>query len=181
MNERQDPLDRLLDEALKSYGKAPENEGLEQRILVRVAENARVRHPVRPLTWAISAALLAGMTFLFWSVTPKVRRQPARTTTAAVKGIEPAPLQVMPARAPLPVLKRTGNVRKLQKPSATPKLLRFPAPSPMTSEEHALLQLVIGNTERVPKELIKLGGPITPIQITALEVKPLGSGGQTKE
>ena len=46
----------------------------------------------------------------------------------------------------------------------------------MSSEEQALVQLVTGKTEYIPKELTSFGRPVKSIQITALEVDPLRFG-----
>jgi hypothetical protein len=49
MRDQRDELDDALDDALASYCVAPETEGLERRILVRVTERTRRTHPTRPL------------------------------------------------------------------------------------------------------------------------------------
>ncbi|MBV9158023.1 MAG: hypothetical protein JO097_17290 [Acidobacteriaceae bacterium] len=175
MTERQDQWDRLLEEALNSYANAPETEGLEQRILARVAESARRTHPVRRWVPAISAALIASAAYLFWCVLPHVQSPPATTTiTAGTRIRRPAPPAISTPTPPL-VLRSAMNVRRFQRAPAKPKLPRFPTPSPMSPEEHALLQLITSDTKRFPKDLLNVGGPITPIQITELEVKPLRS------
>lgn len=177
MSEQQDQLEKFLDDALKSYGEAPENEGLEQRILLRVAENARFTRPMRSLMLAISAALIAGIACLSWLVTPKVQTRPESGKTLALKRIEPLRLRAaVPWPAPQAVLKSAINVRKRRKAPATPKRLRFPTPSPLSSEERALVQLATGKTEYIPKELTHFGGPVKPIQITELDVRPLRFG-----
>lgn len=175
MAERQDRLDRLIDDALTSYGKAPDNEGLAQRILVRVAETGRSKHSVRPLMLAISAALTAGTAYLSWWVVPKVQIRPARTTMVSHKRIDPPSLQAIPLPNSPAVLKSVVKLRTFQNAPATPKLAQFPTPSSLSREEQALVTLVTGNMEHVELSSFR-GGPVEPIQITALEIKPLRSG-----
>jgi len=178
MDEQQDRLDLLLDQALKSYGQAPQNEGLEQRILVR-AQSVRVWYPLTSLLLAASAALFVGIAYLFWAVTPKIQTRPPATTPLLVqKRIGQAPLQATPDSPRRVALKKVFKRREARKVPAAPRLAQFPTPSPMTSEEEALVRLVTGKTEYIPKELMNLGGAVAPIEITALEVKPLRSGAE---
>jgi hypothetical protein len=174
MSDRQDELERFLDDALESYAEAPESEGLEQRILIRVAESTRWKHSVTPLTVTASAALLAAIAFVFWWSLPKSQTKPTITAVVASKQTEPSQLRANPALAPPAVLKLASKVRKRERVVTTPKLARFPTPSPMSSEERALLRLVTGGTRYISNELTKSNGPIEPIQITAFDIHPLG-------
>jgi hypothetical protein len=71
------------------------------------------------------------------------------------------------------VLPRAAKSRRMRTEPAEPKLARFPTPSPMTSKEWALLRLVSGDAKNIPRELTHFGEPIEPIQLTAIEIKPL--------
>lgn len=183
MSERRDQLDKALDDALASYGEAPENEGLEQRILAAVTERARRTHAMRPLAAAIGAAAIVIMACLFWWVTPKMAIQtlPAKTTMLALRKIGPPQIRTIPLPEPATVLASAAKPRRTWENPPEPKLPQFPTPSPLSSEERALVQLVAHNPKHIPRELTDFGGPIKPIEITAVEIKPLALGWYTKE
>jgi hypothetical protein len=176
----QDRLDQVLDDALASYGEAPESEGLARRVLAQVTERTTRTRPARRLVMAIGAAA-AAVCCLFWWETPKmtVDPLPASIIKPAMRKTEDAlTAQAISPRDFAVVLPRaTKSGRTLTKP-AEPKLARFPTPSPMTSKEWALLRLVSGDAKNIPRELTHFGEPIEPIQLTAIEltaieIKPL--------
>ena len=183
MRDQRDELDDALDTALASYGEAPENEGLERRILVRVTEKARRTHPTRHLAMAIGATVAAVIACLFWVVASKTAIQtlPANKTMIALKDIEPPRISTIPVPEPAAVPASAANPGRIRKKPAEPKLLRFPTPVPLTSEERALIQLVTRVAKSSPRELTYLGRPVEPIHITAVEIKPLRLGWNTKE
>jgi hypothetical protein len=51
----------------------------------------------------------------------------------------------------------------------------------LTSEERALLELVAQNPKDIPRDLTRLGGPIQPIDIAAIEIKPIEFDSYTRE
>jgi hypothetical protein len=161
-------LDELLDNALASYCQAPETEGLERRVLAKVNERAR-RRPAGRFAMALAAA--AALCWLLWWEMPKTAMHPPASKTT--KPTEALLARTTPARDPVVVLphanKKSGKPRR----PAEPKLAQFPAPSPMSSEERALLRLVTGDPKNIPRELTHSGNPIEPLQIAAIEIKPL--------
>jgi hypothetical protein len=175
MREQRDQLDEALDDALASYGKAPEYEELERRILARVTERAKCKRPMRPLVMAFGAALPVVMACLFWWVTSKtpLPNRPASTSILVLSEVKrPAiPSIFVPEPAAVPV--RAARQRRTPKKIAEPKLPQFPTPSPLTSEERALLRLASHDAKDSRRELTYLGSPIKPIQIAAVEIKPL--------
>jgi hypothetical protein len=177
MDERRDRLDEVLDSALAGYGVAPENEGLERRILARVAEAATRRHPKRRLMLALGAATAAMAACLFLRTTTKTAEHsvPANTGTRALTQIEAPGTRTIRRPEPAPVLARASKPRMIRKKPAEPKLSQFPSPSPLTGEEQALVQLVTHNAKDTAQELTYLGGPVKPIQITQIDIRPIRS------
>jgi hypothetical protein len=62
-----------------------------------------------------------------------------------------------------------------------PKREVFPTPSPLSSEERALLAYAKHPPKQLPPELTELGGPIKPIQIASIQIKPLDQITSDKE
>lgn len=171
---RHDRFDQMLDDALASYGVAPEREGLPQRILAQINERTMHKPPIRRLLIVIGAAV-AVVCCLFWWATPKttMRLQSTTATASITRKTEEKSVQTTPARDFAVVLPRPTTQRSIRRRSAEPKLARFPTPSPMTSEEHALLRLATGDMKDIPLELTHADDPIEPLQISAIEIKPL--------
>jgi hypothetical protein len=164
MREWPDRLDEMLDGALASYSEAPGIEGLERRVLAKVNQRTMHRRPLR--RWAIAATgVAAAVCCLFWLEMPKTTIQPYRAITTASTSIPAPALQVPPLAIKAA---RATTIRR-----STPKLPRFPTPSPMSSEERALLRLATGDPKNIPRELTSVGNSIEPLQIAAIEIKPL--------
>jgi len=181
MIEPHDQLDKSLDDALRTYCEPPQNEGLEERILARVAESTRRTRPTKTFTVAMAAALVVAMAGLFWCVTAKFRTEPESTRTIALIKRELPQLRAKPVRESAAALASTVKEPSLQKKRAAPKKPRFPTPSSLSSEERALVQLVTSNAAYIPRELTRFASPIKPIEITAIEIKPLQLMWNTKE
>jgi len=181
MVEQRDLLDKALDDALASYSEAPENEGLERRILARVTKTAG--HPRRPLAMAVGVAAAGITVCLFLWVTAKMTVQtlPASTTILALRKIEAPRIQTIPVPEPATFLASAAKPRRLRKRSTEPKLSQFPTPSPLSSKERALVQLVTHNAKDIPRELAYLSSPVKPIHITEIEIKPIQLESYTKE
>ncbi len=173
MREQRDRFDEALDMALTRYGEAPEREGLERRVLERVTKRMVPTSPIRSFAVSICTTAAAICCLLWWQ-TPKasVRTYPARTSMPAVRKVETSKRQV-PARDYAIVPASATKRRPTLKRSGEPKLSQFPTPFPMSSEERALLQLTTRDAKDIPRELTAFGGPIEPIQITPIEIKPL--------
>lgn len=174
MPDERDPLDEALQDALASYGRTPTNDGLERRILTRITGQSTRNRRIAPLALAMAAAAILLMTSLFWwRSKATMQTLPASTTATVLRRIEALPKATSPAvvRAAVPV--RAVRSRKTPRARAEPKLPRFPTPSPLSDEERALVKLVTRYPNNVPQELTNFGGPIAPVEITALEIKPL--------
>lgn len=184
MGEPRDQLDEALDEALASYGEAPENEGLERRILARVAGASRRTYSMRLPTMAVGAAAIAITACLLLWLTPKLTLQtlPANTTAVSLSRVEAPRMGTLPMPKPAAVPANAAKSRRFRKRPTEPKLAVFPTPTPLSNEERALLQLVTHHAKYIPGELTSLDSPVKPIYISALEIKPIQLGGPyTKE
>ena len=174
MREWQDRLDEMLDGALASYGEAPEREGLERRVLAKVNERAMRKHPIWRFAAPIGAA--AAVCCLLWWAIPDMTTHPRRAITAASqtrKAGEAPFVQTIPTPDLAVVPLSAAKLRSTRKRLAAPKLSRFPSPSPMSSEERALLRLAVGDPKYIPRELTRSDSRIEPLQIAAIEIKPL--------
>lgn len=163
---RRDGLDDALDRALASYGEAPERDGLERRVLAKVNERATRRHPVRGFAIAAIGAAAAAVCWLLWPEMPKTAVHPKPAVTALS-------MRTIPPRDAAVVLPRAAKRRHIPKKPVEPKLAQFPAPSPMSGEERALVRLATGDPKNIPRELMHSGDPIEPLRIEAIEIKPL--------
>jgi hypothetical protein len=102
MDEWRDQLDEAIDDALASYGKAPESEGLERRTLARVTEAPRSVYPMKALVLAAGAAALALSACLVLWVMPRmvIRTPPARNVLGTSAKIETPRIRTIPASEP---------------------------------------------------------------------------------
>jgi hypothetical protein len=163
-----DELDRVIDGALASYTGAEPLAGLEERVLNRV----RVAQPVRRrvFAWAFGLAF-AVLLVVVGIVIRTERRTVPRSEVAQVANVAPPPA----IKEPPVVLKRVARIahRRVAKVSALPKLDQFPAPSPLTTEERALIALV----ERDPKQAQMFADlqkqADEPIEIQGIQIAPL--------
>lgn len=183
MDEWRDQLEEALDIALASYGAAPQREGLEQRILSRVSEPPSRRHFTGSLLMALAAAAAVTAVCLSWWMmwTTVIQTHPPATAMLPLRKIEPPPAPAVLIPQPATVMASTGKPHRPRKKITEPKLSRFPAPSPMTGEERALLELVVHHPKDIPPELSHLGGPVKPIYIAAVEIKPIEIDSYTRE
>jgi len=178
MLEPRDPLDEALDDALRTYGRAPKSDGLEGRIVAQLDKRARGARSAKWLTASIGAAAVLVACLFAGAVGKEVLDVP---TLSLWRGHSCLPCrdssrhhlaQLSKARAP----NIAGEHRPRRTRTVKPKLSRFPAPSRMTSEERALIRLVASAAKNPSLRLDPIGGSIKPIRITAIDIKPLGWG-----
>lgn len=135
-DEERDALDRLLDEGLAAYANREPRAGLESRILYRVrSERAPRRFFV--LRWAlpVAAAVCLAAAVAYWSHRAPAPVPPPVTETAATVPA-PAPLEAAKPEPPPRPARRNAPPR-----APLPKRPEFPTPTPLTSEERALLAI----------------------------------------
>lgn len=171
-----DPLDRLLDAALSSYAE-PAN-GLEERVLRRVS---RAAAPRRRFVWLWPAGLAAAATLLLVVAAPWRSSLPPHTAPRATAAPPPARAAVEPPPAP-PRLQHTAAHRAIAAPAPLPKLDIFPAPSPLTHQEQALLQFVAQSSAQQQHALLaERQQADAPIRISAITIPPIASPAEAKE
>ncbi len=168
-----DHLDEALDAALTTYGETAPREGLERRVLAHVS-GAKIREwPARwlAITIAAAATLCCG---LLWFQVPNMTVHPLPGSAMPPRVEQEGVLAALPMPArDLVIIPPPARKPRRAKSAAEPKLARFPTPSPIGSEEAALLQLAKGEVRKIPRELMQVGGPIEPLEISAIEIKPL--------
>lgn len=181
MNSNED-LDRILDHALTEYRDAEPLAGIEDRILRRVA--AQPEPSPRRWAWVFAAAVAAAvvMVAVWLGVRERPHQQAVATKVAApaqqappsAANVDTAASSSGPSR---PVAKahrswqRPSSVNTPQVATAKPVLKQFPAPMPMTSQEHALLALARTH----PDALLASRDDADQINIAPIEIKPLAS------
>jgi hypothetical protein len=174
-----DELDRILDHALTEYRDAEPLAGMEDRILRRIA--AQPEPGPRRWAWILAAAGAAAViVFALWlGLRERPHQQPVVTNVT-----RPAQQPTTSAHVETPASSSGGSnlVAKAHKTSrrpsslntpqvaiAKPVLKQFPAPAPLTSEEHALLALARTH----PDALLSQRDDSDQLTIEPIEIKPL--------
>jgi hypothetical protein len=172
-NDEPNAVDRMLEEALSTYSSQEPLAGLEQRVLNRVhAECA----PVRPRVWGralvvsvsagVVAASVAAMTFLAMRPVP----DPPRAPTVIAQLPKPTPILV----AAQPVSKPPASHASQQ----LPKSREFPRPTPVTSNERALLALLQRAPDATRDAFIDFENRSSrPIPVEEIKIEPLKNDG----
>jgi len=169
MDNTRDKLDRLIDGALADYSDAEPLAGLEARVVsrVRVAGAGRRRMFAWGLGFAVAASVVV-VGILIWNG-QRVALKP--TVASGVAHVEPPPAVSIKGAIRVRPAARSRHSRAL------PKLDQFPAPTPLTPEERALITLV----QRHPRdaeifaELQKQADK--PVEIERIRIAPLQSEG----
>ena len=166
MADKEEDLDRLLDEGIQSYVAAEPLAGLEQRVLARTRTAPKRNHAPAFLAAAGACAATVILTVAFHT-TP---------TPPPVLPPVPPPAHVAIAPIPKPVLatQRPRTTHKL------PKQRQFPTPQPVTAEERLLLALIAAHPDQTAQAFASLHSQSDPIEIKPIEIKPLGQGEKDK-
>jgi hypothetical protein len=182
--EEHDELDRILNRALSTYPEEPRL-GLEARILRRVQnEGLGARWTGGALApWSralggvvLVAALAAGIVWFH----PEQSDKPASSGRQAAEGRVPQSAKLAQVR---PTAGATQGNRKVEIRARIalprlPKLDVFPTPSPLTPEELAFVKIPKSVPSATPPQSEKADTvQLEPIQIQALEIKPLAVDG----
>jgi hypothetical protein len=157
-SDARDEFDSLLDAALESYANVEPPPGMEERIAARIRAS-RERAGFGWWRWAAVAIPALACLVAMFAYRDRPPIEPPRVAWA----IPPAPV---PAR---PVAKCVQRAR----PAPLPRLEVFPTPSPLTSEERALLVLVAQSPE-LARELLT---PTEPKPIEPIIIEPISNGG----
>lgn len=185
-----DELDVLLDSALGRYGEAPA--GIEGRVLRRIAAESvsnigkeKARAPRRAwLWWAIPVPVAALAVALLWMNPGAVRHRSQTPPPQQARGDAEAQSHNLvtgeratsPDRRAIPHVAKRSAFRSHSQSAvaALPKRDTFPTVEPLTSEEHALVQLAGGSSESARKALIEAQREADqPLDIAAIHIQPL--------
>lgn len=168
-------LDDLLDRALAEYVAAEPRPELERRVLDYSRYHAVSGTAVwnRPLTrWLGAAAvmLVAMGTFRLEHRPQQILPVPHSREIGSVERAVPKPaIRTIQQVATVVPHRRPGkHVNR-----ALPKRDLFPTPTPLSSEERALVAYAQHPPKELPTELTELGAPIKPVQIVAIQIRPL--------
>jgi hypothetical protein len=164
-----DELDRRIDDALAGYAGAEPLAGIEERVLRRV----RVATRRRAFGWAAAIAVAAALV-----VTVIVVRAPHHSDPPTYRVGVPAVMRPAPVveRAQVVTVRRART--RARRARRLPKLEQFPAPTPLTAEERALVAFV----EHHPAEAQQVFAALQkrsnePIDIQPIQIPPLRSDG----
>jgi len=191
-------FDRVLDDALAEYRAAEPLAGMEHRVLQRVRMQAERRKSW--LRWSAFAACAATLAVAAWigvrarsrpeiapvqPTTAQQQKPPAglqpsnENTHAANQGPAPRPAKVVKA-----ALSRSSNVVRQSALARTGQASigqQFPSPTPLNSEERALLALAQTHPEvlrRLPSNHDDREIAIAPINIQPLANETSGNQGE---
>lgn len=187
-------LDRILDDALNEYREAEPLAGLEDRVMQRLLLQPAGRRRSWWM-WGAVAACAALVLVALWvgvggsrarnsplnqAITAKqpdqapittpvgndanVSKQPSHSQIAARRPETPGQMSQAANNAPA-----EQTTRKEPRRIKGPEALQFPSPSPLTSEEHALLALVRAN----PDALANQPNQSQELEIAPIDIKPL--------
>jgi len=159
-------LDALIEAAIKTYSDAEPLNGLDERILKRVAfvrPNTRCRY--RSLVTLAASLALCGLFIAPRLTEPRAPASDALRPPTSHRLFYPASPEVRLA----PVVKVIHH----RTPERLPKREVFPTPQPPTAEELALLHFVERNPKEAAQAFAGLQQIDAPIDIAPLEIKPL--------
>jgi hypothetical protein len=170
-SDEQNELDHLIDSALRGYSAADPSPGMDQRVL------NRIRTVARPWSWrwALAIPVLASLVFAV-IVIRNVRSPAAEPLT--LSQIRTAPPQAPAVQAaPPPRVVRPKPLRTTHDPAMT-KHQQFPAPTPITPEEQALLAFATRHPAEAQETLVDWRKRMDePIEIKEIQIQPLQSDG----
>jgi len=167
--EGNDELDRRIDSALVGYSDAEPLAGLEERVLRRV----RVASRRRMLGWAVTLAAAAALV-----VTAIVVRAPHHSDPPTYRVGVPAVMRPAPVVEKPPVVTVRRAKSRAARARRLPKLEQFPAPTPLTPEERALIAFVEHRPAEAQQVFAELQKRVDePIEIQPIQIPPLESDG----
>jgi hypothetical protein len=170
-----DELDDVIDGALPGYSRADPMDGLEDRVLRRIQAAGATRR----ISWffRLGFAIPALAAVLFACIALRMEwKSQSRTTNATPMTAVSAPQLSLPPAARVVAPKRGNGTG--QGPRSLPKEEFFPARTPITDEERALVAWV----GRAPAEAAQAFADLErrsaePIAIQPIQIPPLQSDG----
>lgn len=184
--DERDELDRILNQALSAYPEEPML-GIQSRILRRVRNESLPTQRTAVTTSSWARALGVGFTVavvaagVFWSRNSFVEKPAKPNQTIAERPsnrVDGAVDATPPAGVSRVHRDIESTVRVRSRRSALPKLDVFPTPRSLTPQELALVKMARAVPPKATARPEKTGAAqLEPIQIEALEIKPLFIGG----
>ena len=167
----QDKLDQILDSALATYSGREPWPGIERRILARLPQ---ANQSYVWLRWAVPVPVLAGV---LMTIAYCVRPEPSHMSVQhhIVQNTISEP-EVQPRRAEVATV--AGRKAKPRRSSA--RFGMFPAPSPLSAEERALVQLAGSNPEVLRNALVSYEHHTKPLTLEPINIPLLENGGSTE-
>jgi hypothetical protein len=173
-NDHRTELDRILDDALGCYSEAAQPPTLEERILARVNRVPGGRRWRRLyVALAVAAALVLAIAGV-WTQQPRsvTDRKVASRVPDTKAQIHPELTRPEFQKPPVRPVRHTVHGKP------RPHERRIQVIPPLTGEERALLVLAEHRAADVPSPVGEVWEPnIRPIEIQAIEIKPLQSDG----
>jgi hypothetical protein len=161
-------LDRTIDSALAAYSDAEPLAGLEERVLYRVQAAEAGRR--RVLGWAV--ALVAAASVVMAVIVVRAPRH--LESKIYIVGLPAVARPVPAAEKPRVAPKQRAKSHRLR-PRPLPKQNQFPAPTPITTEERAVLAFAELSPKDAEDAFRKRSDE--PIEIQPIQIPPLRSDG----
>jgi hypothetical protein len=169
-NNHPDDLERMIDGALTAYSDSEPLAGLEQRVLSRIEIAGS---PSRRRMWlqlALTASTVAPAVLL--RIAPRTEQRTSPQIAVAMR----APARpILPEASWIPHFRLVIEAKtRRASPRGLPKQERFPAVSPITSQERALLALVTRHPAEARQAFADLQKRSrAPIEIQAIQIPKL--------
>lgn len=181
-------LDLLIDSALATYAGA--EDGLEDRILARVAEMQAARRLVRRRMWMLAVAVPVAACLLLLILVPHWRavtlpKENAWGNSTTARSVQPAPAprakttikesQPGTTRSPIRIASAARSERqKMMGHPSLPKLDVFPTPQPLSPEEHALVAFVTQAPDKERRAVVDAQqSQEAPLAIASIKIPPI--------
>jgi hypothetical protein len=181
-----DDLDSLLDAALNTYADPGPSSGLEHRVLARISTQNTPVWPRWRLHWAALAAVPAGLVLMF-ILAPWRHVPPHIAPKAVAPAVLPMTASTVTPETPPPGWQAIARVtrtadRVSPQPAAPPKLDIFPAPTPLSKQEQALVRFVTQTSETQHKDFMEAQQQAAaPLRIASISIPPIEPPVEGKE
>ena len=165
-NDGRDEFDEILDSALASYCARQPLPGIEQRVIARLP---RAKQRDAWVRWMVPAPVLAAVLVImaYW-IKPEARHVDCRRASYRQGAIAAATRSS----------RREKDTRLHRAHAAQPSVVKaavFPAPSPPTAEERALMQLAVLDPEILQNAQISQHRRSQPLMVERINIPPLQS------
>jgi len=193
-NPQVEDMDRWLDRALRERANAEPRNGLEERVLARLAARPPNRIAWWPVMATVAAVVVIAVALVVMYPKQRVWQQPTGpspetslpTTGAAKQGIRSTASPIIRQREACCISRRTMPTTKSREaarssldlapaagPEALPKLATFPAPRPETAEERMLARLAARSGSYDLANASSDMVPLKDLSVAELKIQPM--------